>query len=113
MVLITRYFEGHFAKDVKKIFAVFLICCAPVVGLFHFLAFDMYHKVFVLFRLPVAFLLQQPLKEMEDLQLDQVIQGGMIPKVQSAKAAIKKGVGEVDIVLGTKGVNFNFGTRII
>jgi hypothetical protein len=57
MVLITRYFEGHFAKDVKKIFAVFLICCAPVVGLFHFLAFDMYHKVFVLFRLPVAFLL--------------------------------------------------------
>lgn len=43
----------------------------------------------------------------------QVISGGMIPKVQSARKAIQVGVGEVDIVLGTKGVNFHFGTRIV
>lgn len=42
-----------------------------------------------------------------------VIKGGMIPKVQSAKNAISKGVGEVDILNGTKGIDFKFGTRIV
>ena len=41
-----------------------------------------------------------------------VITGGMIPKVQSARAAIRKGVGEVDIVNGKKGIDFKHGTRI-
>ena len=43
----------------------------------------------------------------------EVIKGGMIPKVQSARRAIHNGVGEVDIVLGTKGIELNGGTRII
>lgn len=42
-----------------------------------------------------------------------VIQGGMIPKVQSARAAISKGVGEVDILFGEKGIDLNSGTRIV
>ncbi len=41
-----------------------------------------------------------------------VITGGMIPKVQSARAAIRKGVGEVDIVNGKFGIDFKYGTRI-
>jgi acetylglutamate kinase len=44
---------------------------------------------------------------------DGVITGGMIPKVQSARHAILKGVGEVDIVNGLEGVKVNRGTRII
>jgi acetylglutamate kinase len=36
----------------------------------------------------------------------------MIPKVQSARAAIQKGVGEVDILNGKKGIRFSDGTRI-
>ncbi len=42
-----------------------------------------------------------------------IITGGMLPKVQSAMAAIKKGVGEVDIVNGFKGMKLDQGTRII
>jgi acetylglutamate kinase len=42
-----------------------------------------------------------------------VITGGMIPKVQSARAALDKGVGEVDIVDGYKGISITNGTRII
>lgn len=42
-----------------------------------------------------------------------VITGGMIPKVQSARAALMKGVGEVDILNGKLGVNQASGTRII
>lgn len=51
--------------------------------------------------------------KIEALIKNSVISGGMIPKVQSARKAIQQGVGEVDIVLGTKGINFNFGTRIV
>ena len=42
-----------------------------------------------------------------------VITGGMIPKVQSARNAILKGVGEVDIVNGLEGVRVDHGTRIV
>lgn len=42
-----------------------------------------------------------------------VIQGGMIPKVQSAKRAIQNGVGEVDILNGGEGIKINGGTRIM
>jgi acetylglutamate kinase len=41
-----------------------------------------------------------------------VISGGMIPKIQSACNAIDKGVGEVDILNGGKGIDFSSGTRI-
>lgn len=41
-----------------------------------------------------------------------VITGGMIPKVQSARAAIRKGVGEVDIINGKTGLSLSGGTRI-
>jgi len=44
---------------------------------------------------------------------DGVITGGMIPKVQSARNAILKGVGEVDIVNGLEGVRVDHGTRIL
>jgi acetylglutamate kinase len=42
-----------------------------------------------------------------------VITGGMIPKVQSARAAIQKGVGEVDILNGKEPIRLDGGTRII
>lgn len=42
-----------------------------------------------------------------------VIQGGMIPKVQGAMAALKKGIGEVDIANGFKGIRVDSGTRIL
>jgi acetylglutamate kinase len=42
-----------------------------------------------------------------------VISGGMIPKIQSAANAIKRGVGEVDILNGKQGINFKSGTRIL
>jgi acetylglutamate kinase len=42
-----------------------------------------------------------------------VISGGMIPKVQSARSAILKGVGEVDIVNGKTGMKISDGTRIV
>ena len=42
-----------------------------------------------------------------------VISGGMIPKVQSARAALRKGVGEVDILNGRSGIRQASGTRII
>jgi acetylglutamate kinase len=41
-----------------------------------------------------------------------VISGGMIPKIQSARNAIQRGVGEVDILNGKQGIDFNSGTRI-
>ncbi len=41
------------------------------------------------------------------------ITGGMIPKVQSAKAALDKGVGQIQIVNGTKGIRLESGTKII
>lgn len=41
-----------------------------------------------------------------------VISGGMIPKIQSARNAIKSGVGEVDILNGKEGIDFTSGTRI-
>lgn len=44
---------------------------------------------------------------------DGVITGGMIPKVQSARSAIVKGVGEVDIVNGLEGIRIEHGTRIL
>lgn len=43
---------------------------------------------------------------------DGTITGGMIPKVQSCREAIRRGVGEVDILHGEKGVNPSSGTRI-
>jgi acetylglutamate kinase len=51
--------------------------------------------------------------EMNGYINDKTITGGMIPKVQSARNAILKGVGEVNIVDGTRGINLNAGTRII
>jgi hypothetical protein len=53
MALLQRYFAGHFITDLKKIFGIFLVICTPIVGLFHFIAFDMYHKAFVLIRIPI------------------------------------------------------------
>ncbi|MCG3205493.1 MAG: Acetylglutamate kinase [Elusimicrobia bacterium] len=41
-----------------------------------------------------------------------VITGGMIPKVQSARSAIHQGIGEVDILNGKMGIDFEHGTRI-
>lgn len=41
-----------------------------------------------------------------------VITGGMIPKVQSARSAIRKGVGEVNILNGKKGINLKTGSRL-
>lgn len=43
---------------------------------------------------------------------NEVITGGMIPKVQSARKAIEKGVGEINIVNGTVGVRLSHGTAI-
>jgi len=42
-----------------------------------------------------------------------VISGGMVPKIQAALLAIRKGVGEVDILKGGKGIQLASGTRII
>jgi acetylglutamate kinase len=42
-----------------------------------------------------------------------VITGGMIPKVQSAKSAVLKGVGEVNIIDGSRGVRLDAGTAIL
>lgn len=44
---------------------------------------------------------------------DGVITGGMIPKVESARVAIRKGVGEVDIVNGKHDLSLSSGTRIV
>jgi acetylglutamate kinase len=44
---------------------------------------------------------------------DKTITGGMIPKVQSARNALQKGVGEVDIIDGFRGLDLNSGTRIL
>lgn len=52
-------------------------------------------------------------KEARDLIRKGVISGGMIPKIQSALAALQTGVGEVDILYGTAGLDFESGTRII
>jgi acetylglutamate kinase len=52
-------------------------------------------------------------KNIDYLIAESVISGGMIPKVQSARAAIHKGVGEIDIVNGKDGIDFNTGTRIV
>jgi acetylglutamate kinase len=51
--------------------------------------------------------------KIDQLVQAQVISGGMIPKVQSAKLALQKGVGEVDIVNGFHGISVEHGTRII
>lgn len=51
--------------------------------------------------------------DIDPLIRQNVITGGMIPKVQSAKQAIYRGVGEVDIVNGFYGLSFKHGTRII
>jgi acetylglutamate kinase len=51
--------------------------------------------------------------QIDELIEDKTIQGGMIPKVQSARQAISKGVGEVDIVNGSLGIELSQGTRII
>jgi len=53
------------------------------------------------------------LKNIPHLIEQEIISGGMIPKVQSAQAAIKNGVTEVDIVNGFKGIQFEHGTRIM
>jgi acetylglutamate kinase len=52
-------------------------------------------------------------KAIETLIAKNVITGGMIPKVQSARDAINKGVGEVDIMNGKGGINLKSGTRIL
>lgn len=52
-------------------------------------------------------------KEVNHLIEKGVITGGMIPKVQSATMALKKGVGEVDIVNGFQGISLTHGTRIV
>jgi acetylglutamate kinase len=51
--------------------------------------------------------------DIDRLIRDGVITGGMIPKVQSARNAILKGVGEVDIVNGLDGIVIAEGTRIV
>jgi len=53
------------------------------------------------------------IKDVNKLIKKGIITGGMIPKVQSSCQAIKKGVGEVDILLGKKGIKFDQGTRIL
>jgi acetylglutamate kinase len=54
-----------------------------------------------------------PIGNLDGLIERGVIKGGMIPKVQSARAAIRKGVGEIDIVNGLKGIVIESGTRIV
>ncbi len=49
----------------------------------------------------------------EDLIKKGIVTGGMIPKLQSAANAVKKGVHEVDIIQGGKTLSFTRGTRII
>lgn len=44
---------------------------------------------------------------------DQVITGGMIPKTLSCRDAIRKGVGEIDIIDGNAGLMKMKGTRIL
>ena len=51
--------------------------------------------------------------EIDRLIKSGTISGGMIPKVQSARKAIRSGVGEVDILDGKKGIDFDSGTRIV
>lgn len=50
---------------------------------------------------------------MDTLINDGTIHGGMIPKVQSARNAILKGVGEINIVNGYHGIDLSTGTKII
>ena len=52
-------------------------------------------------------------KELEKLIASGVITGGMIPKTRSCREAIKKGVGEVDIVDGRAGLLAMKGTRLL
>jgi acetylglutamate kinase len=52
-------------------------------------------------------------KDLDALIRDGVITGGMIPKTQSCRAAIRKGVGEVDIVDGRAGLLKMSGTRLL
>jgi len=63
---------------------------------------DKYNK-----RIPVL-----KIKDIDGLIDDKTIQGGMIPKVQSARAAILKGVGEINIVDGYRGIEPRSGTTI-
>jgi len=51
--------------------------------------------------------------EIKPLISNHVIQGGMIPKVQSARRAISLGVKEVDITNGQSGIRILGGTRIV
>jgi acetylglutamate kinase len=52
-------------------------------------------------------------KDLEGLIASGVITGGMIPKTRSCREAIKKGVGEVDIVDGRAGLLEMKGTRLL
>lgn len=51
--------------------------------------------------------------QIQSLIDEQVITGGMIPKVLSCKRAIQRGVGEIDIIDGGAGLIQMKGTRII
>jgi acetylglutamate kinase len=53
------------------------------------------------------------IKNVDRLIEHKVIQGGMIPKVQSARAAIQKGVHQITITNGKAGVKPKSGTKII
>ncbi len=53
------------------------------------------------------------ISDIDGLIEDKTIKGGMIPKVQSARAAIQKGVGEVGITNGYRGIDLSQGTRIV
>lgn len=52
-------------------------------------------------------------REIDGYIEDKTITGGMIPKVQSARKALLRGVGEVDITDGYRGIDLDAGTRII
>jgi acetylglutamate kinase len=52
-------------------------------------------------------------RDLDGLISSGVITGGMIPKTQSCRDAIKKGVGEVDIVDGRAGLLKMKGTRLL
>lgn len=53
------------------------------------------------------------IKDIAGLIRKGVVKGGMVPKLEAAGAAIRQGVGEVDIVDGRKGIARLIGTRII
>lgn len=52
-------------------------------------------------------------KDLDPLIRTGVVTGGMIPKTKSCRAAIKKGVGEVDILDGRAGLLEMRGTRLL